>query len=159
MRITNIIYEDFANYKEPCMFIGTISCGGKCCKEQNISMSICQNDALRNASIITIPDEIIINKYLSSEITSSICFGGLEPFEQWDELKHFITLFRQKSQDMLILYTGYYEEEIKEQIEWLKQYPNIIIKFGRYLINSIPHFDEVLGVTLASSNQYAKQIS
>jgi hypothetical protein len=159
MRIKNIIHEDFVNYKHACMFIGTTSCGGKCCIEQNISMSICQNDELRNAPIITISDETIINRYLTNEITTSVCFGGLEPFEQWEELKHFITLFRQKSQDMLIIYTGYYEEEIKGQIEWLKQYPNIIIKFGRYLINSTPHFDEVLGVTLASSNQYAKQIS
>jgi pyruvate-formate lyase-activating enzyme len=159
MRVTNIIYEDCTNYKEICMFIGTISCGGKCCIEQNIPLSICLNNSLRNASITDISDEIIINRYLSNPITSGVVFGGMESFEQWEELKHFITLFRQKSQDMLIIYTGYYEEEIKEQIEWLKQYPNIIIKFGRYLINSTPHFDKVLGVTLASSNQYAKQIS
>ena len=38
-------------------------------------------------------------------------------------------------------------------------YSNIIIKFGRFIPNREPHFDEVLGVNLASNNQYAKRIS
>ena len=34
-------------------------------------------------------------------------------------------------------------------------YNNIIIKFGRYIPNQGTHFDKVLGVKLASDNQYA----
>ena len=37
--------------------------------------------------------------------------------------------------------------------------PNIIIKFGRFVPMQQPHFDPILGVNLASDNQYAKQIS
>ena len=33
MRVKTVVDEDFTNYKKPSMFIGTISCGGKCCIE------------------------------------------------------------------------------------------------------------------------------
>ena len=41
----------------------------------------------------------------------------------------------------------------------LYDYKNIIIKYGRYIPNQTPHRDEVLGVNLASDNQYAERIS
>jgi hypothetical protein len=47
MRVKNIVYEDFVNYKKPSMFIGTISCGGKCCIEAGIPFSVCQTDVWR----------------------------------------------------------------------------------------------------------------
>jgi hypothetical protein len=37
-------------------------------------------------------------------------------------------------------------------------FDNIVIKFGRYRPGQQKHFDEVLGVELASDNQYAKRI-
>ena len=45
----------------------------------------------------------------------------------------------------------YVQDKIKELI----QYKNIIIKFGRYIPNKDKRFDEVLGVWLASDNQFA----
>lgn len=42
MRVKTIVDEDFTNYKKPAMFIGTISCGGKCCIEAGIPLSVCQ---------------------------------------------------------------------------------------------------------------------
>jgi hypothetical protein len=44
-------------------------------------------------------------------------------------------------------------------VEDLTRFDNIIVKFGRYIPDNKPHFDEVLGVNLASPNQYAKKIS
>ena len=61
--------------------------------------------------------------------------------------------------DDFVIYTGYYPNEIKHEIEELERSENIIIKFGRFLYNDKPIFDDVLGVTLASSNQYAERIS
>ena len=58
-----------------------------------------------------------------------------------------------------MIYTGYYDYEIKDQLNELKQYPNIIIKYGRYIPNQSPHYDEILGVKLVSDNQYAERIS
>ena len=59
----------------------------------------------------------------------------------------------------MVIYTGYYPQEIEEQVKALSSYKNIIIKFGRYVPNSTPVYDEVLGVTLASDNQFAERIS
>jgi hypothetical protein len=38
-------------------------------------------------------------------------------------------------------------------------FKNIIIKFGRFVPNKPHHIDEVLGIELASDNQYAKRIN
>ena len=63
--------------------------------------------------------------------------------------------------DVIVIYTGYTAEEINDKgyIEELKKYPNIIIKYGRFIPDQKAHFDEVLGVNLQSDNQYAKRIS
>ena len=58
-----------------------------------------------------------------------------------------------------MIYTGYYPNEIKQEISILKKYKNIVIKFGRYVPDNDKHFDEVLGVYLASDNQFAERIS
>lgn len=62
--------------------------------------------------------------------------------------------------DDIVIYTGYTEEECMNNgwITNLQQYGNIIIKFGRFIPGEEPHYDEVLGVKLASNNQYAKKI-
>ena len=41
------------------------------------------------------------------------------------------------------------------ELKQLNQFDNIIIKFGRYKQNSNTIFDKVLGIELASDNQYA----
>lgn len=161
MRIKQLRDEDFTNYKKASMFIGTISCGGKCCIEAGIPFTICQNDELRRSPIIKMDNKTLIDRYLNNFITSSIVFGGLEPFEQFDELKDFIYDFRMnyKVLDDIIIYTGYKPEEIVNEITELEVFPNIIIKFGRYIPNRLSRYDDILGITLASDNQYAKKIS
>ena len=58
-----------------------------------------------------------------------------------------------------MIYTGYNREEIAEQIGTLAGEGNIIVKFGRFIPHQEPHTDPVLGVGLASDNQYAERIS
>ena len=50
------------------------------------------------------------------------------------------------------------QEELKNELPILEQFGNIIIKFGRFIPNSLHKFDDILGVELASNNQYAKFI-
>lgn len=161
MRYLTIIDEDFNNYKKPAMFIGTISCGGKCCEEAGIPLCVCQNDTWRNKTPIVKTNDEIIDRYFSNKLTTAIVFGGLEPFEQWDELNSFIKDLREKHNcfDDVVIYTGYNIEEISNQIMYLKKYKNIIVKFGRYLPGQKPHYDETLGVSLVSNNQYGEKIS
>lgn len=161
MRLKAIIDEDFTNYKKPSMFIGTISCGGKCCTEAGIPVSVCQNDKWREAPVIDMEDRDICYRYIHNEISTAIVFGGLEPFEQYEELKYFIHVLREefRRKDDVVIYTGYEPNEIWDELRELANYPNIIVKFGRYLPGYEPHFDDVLGVKLASPNQYAEKIS
>ena len=159
MRIKTIVDEDFTNYKKPSMFIGTISCAGKCCIEAGIPLSVCQNDSWRKNPIIDMDDIRIVDRYINNPYTDAIVFGGLEPFEQFNELLTFIDTFRKVCDDLVIIYSGYTKDELGDYLKELAVYPNIIVKFGRYIPNDVSRFDDVLGVTLASSNQYAERIS
>lgn len=158
MRLKALMDEDFVNYKAPVMFIGTCFCDWKCCKENGISESVCQNSTLANSTMIEVSDSELIERYLENDITEAICFGGLEPFKQFDELIAFIEKLRKnyRCNDTVVIYTGYYPDEIESQIVVLEQFSNIVLKFGRYIPNRSSRYDEVLGVTLASDNQYAK---
>lgn len=138
------------------MFIGTISCSGKCCIESNLPLTTCQNDEWRSCSILSIQNETLCRRYLSNFLTEAIVFGGLEPFEQFDEIYSFICTLRVqfKCYDPIVIYTGYYPREIFYALKQLSEFDNIIIKFGRYIPNQPSKFDSLLGVTLASNNQY-----
>ena len=114
--------------------------------------------ALLNAVILYVKIVFLIERYCRNAITSAVCFQGLEPFDSFTDLLSFITKFREKSNDDIIIYTGYYQEEISDMLTYLKKYDNIIIKFGRYLTNQKSKFEQLLGVTLVSDNQYAKRI-
>ena len=148
-----VVEEDFVNYKKPSMFIGFPLCDYKCGKEN------CQNACLEQEPSITVNTKAIAQRYLMNMITKAIVIGGMEPFLNYQELLTLISDFRHLTSDPIIIYTGYEEEELKNNIEELKKFNNIIIKFGRYLPNQNSIYDELLGVVLASNNQYAKQIS
>lgn len=156
MKIRNLMDEDIVNYKKTAMFIATCFCDFKCCKELNLDICICQNSPITKTDIVDMPNEKIIKRYLKNKLTKAIVFGGLEPFKQYDELIEFIKDFRTKSDDDIVIYTGYNKNEIN--LDEIKKFKNIIIKFGRYIPGHKVHFDEVLGVNLASDNQYAEII-
>ena len=159
IRLKSIVFEDFLNYKKPSMFLITCFCDWKCCKEENFPYSICQNNKLIHQVNKEYNIEDIIKVYINNDITKAVVFGGLEPLMQYVELKDFIKQFREKCDDDVVIYTGYYKDEINALVNELKQFNNIIIKFGRYIPNHKEHFDKVLGVNLASDNQYAERIS
>lgn len=157
MIIKQLLDEDFVNYKKPSMFIGFPACSWKCDRE--CGMQVCQNGALATSQIKNIGFKTIVNRYINNPITSSVVCGGLEPFDTWDDLYCLVTYLRLSTQDDIVIYTGYYKEEIEVYINELKVFPNIIIKFGRYIPGCEKHYDEVLGIYLASDNQYAERIS
>ena len=163
MFLKTLVEERFDDYKLPALYIGCVSCGGKCAIEGCFSISVCINDIWRNSSNIFIDDDVIIQKYLQNTITSAIVFGLLEPMEQFEEIYAFIEKLRKnyQSNDVVVIYTGYTEKECYEAgwIQKLSKLNNIIIKFGRFVPNQETHYDEVLGVNLASDNQYAIKIS
>lgn len=159
MLLINLVQEDFTNYKKPSLFLGFPKCSGKC----NILNGhiVCQNEELRNTKKIDVSIQEIIDLYINNPITKAIVCGGLEPLDTPEELIDLIESFRYFTDDDIVIYTGYTEKEVKNMLIYghLLQYPNIIIKYGRYLEGHVQHFDEILGVYLASNNQYARIIT
>ena len=157
MKLKEIIQEDFANYKRPSMFLGTCNCDWKCCKEN--AACKCQNSPFANYPVVEMDDDKLVDNYMKNQWTHAVVIGGLEPMLQFPELKQFIGKLRAKTDDDVVIYTGYYPEEVEGKIKELKQYNNIIVKFGRYKPGYEPHLDKVLGVELANPEQFAEKIS
>lgn len=172
MKIKGLIDEDFVNFKVPSMYIIFPQCSFKCDKENGTQ--ICQNWSLAREADIEIDKEELINRYKQNTLTQAFVMAGLEPFDSEIDLIALIDSIRRAHHilDPIVIYTGYTEEELKngnwghgapdsQKQYWnlLMSYPNIIIKFGRFQPNQPSHFDEVLGVNLASPNQYAKEFN
>ena len=167
MLIKGIIDEDFLNYKKPSMYIATSKCSFKCDKE--CGRAVCQNSCLAQAPSLEITVPEIVSRYMSNPITKAIVLSGMEPFDTPDLIYELVLTLREDGvMDDIVIYTGYTEYELtlddsgrqeNATYNWLKHYPNIFIKFGRYVPDQEPHYDEVLGVKLASDNQYGKKVS
>ncbi len=153
IRLKAMVPEDFVQYKKCSMFLGTSYCDFKCATEGGFPIGVCQNCELAQSPIIERDIDSLIEEYLKNPLTSAVVFGGLEPILQFEEVLDFITRFREVSNDDVVIYTGYYLEEIDAEIGELKKFSNIYLKCGRFKIGSEKIYDEVLGVTLASSNQ------
>lgn len=161
--IKGLVDEDFVQYKKPSMFIGTCFCDWKCCKDVGRSVAMCQNSPLANSKSKVVKFSTLYNRYINNPITKAIVFGGLEPMLQFESVMELIKYFYQKGcKDDFVIYTGYYENELQEEIKFIesfvKEYDGkIIVKFGRFVPNQEPQWDRILGVELASPNQYAKE--
>ena len=156
MKLRGLNEYDIVNYKQPSMFLIFPYCSFKCDKE--CGQPICQNSSLVREPIIEISTSKLVLKYVNNPLTHAIVCGGLEPFDSKDELFNFIAFARGFTKDPIIIYTGYTEDELQENLKILKNFHNIIVKFGRFIPNSPHIFDTVLGVKLASDNQYAKEM-
>lgn len=159
MLIKGIIDEDFVNYKRPCMVIEFPFCTFKCDKE--CGKQVCQNSTLAKLENTDIKPVYIVARYIFNDITQAVVAQGLEPMDSWEDLLKLISEFRKQTNDDFVIYTGYTKEELQNMgyIDVLKKFSNIIIKFGRYIPNQESHYDEILGINLASNNQFAEKIS
>lgn len=157
MKVKLVKSEWFQDYKLPSMFIAFPTCTFKCEKENEACS--CHNSSLVGKETVDVDCEDLIRQYISNPITRAIVCGGLEPMDSFDELISLITILRlkYKNTDDVVIYTGYTLRECmsKGWIKILEALGNIIIKFGRYIPGDTPHYDNILGVYLASRNQLA----
>lgn len=156
MKLKGIIDYDCTNYKEPTLTLEFPYCDFKCDKLNGCH--ICQNRALSRAETLEISGEVIWKMYSENPLTKAFCFQGLEPFDSFMDLADLIVFIRKYKQcnDPIIIYTGYNKGEDQVVEMFLNHYENIIVKWGRYIMGQEPHYDEILGVKLASDNQYAE---
>ena len=157
IELVNLIDESFTEYKKPHMLVGFPSCTFKCDRENG--NQVCQNWELAKAPRIVVEAEDIAARYVSNEITKAVVFAGLEPFDSFKQMVSLIDEIRKLCDDEIVIYTGYNSDEIEKMIKAISEYRNIIVKFGRYRQGHEKHRDDVLGVELASDNQYAERIS
>lgn len=159
MKLKQIIDESFGDYKECSMLLVVPSCTFKC--------EGCQNKHLMQLPTQEFPDEEIWERFRKNPLTKAIVIGGLEPFDDILDLAKFIFVGIEEEMDVpLIIYTGYNRfdlDDIKER-EMVILYhafdlykAPITVKYGPYIKGRESVFNETLGVTLASDNQYTAQ--
>lgn len=153
--LKGIIWEDMVNYKKISTTLMFPTCDFKC-------GDFCQNSGLAAARSEKYDIDEILDAFKNNPITEAIVLQGLEPFDTlWDVYTVAASLKEHNLLCDLVIYTGYNRKEIDPfTIQALTKYTpgNLIIKWGRYIPNQTPHYDEVLGVNLASDNQYAEVI-
>ena len=156
MHLKGIIDYDTVNYKEPVLTMEMPRCDFKC--DVLNGCKVCQNSQLAAEPDIDVSFEDIWQLYCANPLTKGFCFQGLEPFNSLTDIYNFVDFIRagMDCNDVIIIYTGYNRNECAEIVDFLHNYPNIIIKWGRFIMNDQPHYDGILGVNLASSNQYAE---
>lgn len=152
-----IIDYDCTNYKEPTLTIEFPHCDFKC--DRLNGCQVCQNSPLAAEPDIEVSGEQIWKMYSENPLTKAFCFQGLEPFDSYMDLIELIAFIRKNKNcnDPIIIYTGYNKDEDKVTQMSLSHYSNIIVKWGRFIMGQEPHYDPILGVNLASNNQYAER--
>lgn len=102
----------------------------------------------------------IIKIYKKNILVESLILAGLEPFDNPHDLRRLIGVFRDSISDDIIIYTGYDNDdidtnkELKMLLQEILKYDNILVKFGRYIEGKDKIYDNVLGIELASDNQW-----
>lgn len=139
------------------MLIAFPHCSYKCEKESGVVC--CENSGLASSPDIIVNQKYIVDRYMAEPKSQAFVFGGLEPFDSWIDLYDLVKEIRKAIFDDIVIFTGYYRGEILDKIIVLSRFKNIIVKFGRYIPNSHKKYDELLGITLSSDNQYAERIS
>lgn len=158
--VKEIVDENFQDYKKSSMFVATSRCDFKCLKERGLGFSMCQNMKISKMPNKKMFIPHLFSRYMLNPITNAVVVGGLEPMLQFKEVLDLVSYFRSNNcHDDFVIYTGYYEHEIKNEVQNLKKFDNIIIKYGRFIPDSKSIYDKVLGVTLSSDNQHAVKIS
>lgn len=159
MLVTEITDNDTRFYKKPSLYVATAKCSFKCDRE--CGEPICSEYSKAGVRGIHYTPKQILNKYISSLHAEALVFGGMEPFDSAIDLYLCIKEFRAAYQNVpIIIWSGYTPDELNELgfLTPLLQFPNIIIKFGRYVPDDKPHYDQLLGVRLASRNQRAYKL-
>ena len=135
MIIKQLRDEDFTNYRLPSMVVGFPSCTFKCEKDCGCR-GMCQNSELFKSPSIEMSSKDIVDRYMNNPITRAIVLGGLEPFDTFGQMLELMCEFREKTDDTIVIYSGYYRDEIpKERIDAIIKYVNEHPEFGLYLEN------------------------
>lgn len=160
MKIYGLKPNDVINYRLPSLFIGMGTCNWKCCIEAGLDESMCQNSELAKCPRYDVSVEELCNIYNASKVDEAIVIGGLEPLDDMDGLMELVGGFDERCVGDIIIYTGYTEDEkqdvIANDVLPLVKHNHVIVKFGRFVPGQEKHFDTILGIDLASDNQYGK---
>lgn len=160
IKLKGIIWEDLINYKKIGTTLMFPKCSFKCDTENGVQL--CQNRGLAAAPSQWHDIDDIMDRYMHTDLSEAIILQGLEPLDSL--LDVYIVAAALKEWEIktpLIIYTGYKKSEISPTIlrTLSSQIPgDFIMKWGRYIPNQSPHYDPVLGVMLASDNQYGEYI-
>lgn len=165
VHLVDVKTDNITDYKETSMLLVFPYCSGKCGPK-------CHNYRMIGTTKINEYNILdIINLYLKLETHNSVVCAGLEPFDSMLDLTNLVKCFSSCNKNCdIVIYTGYNEDEIEDNVKSLvetfdanvnKDYKkSLIVKFGRFIFDDsgkeVKNYSDILGINLASPNQYAK---
>lgn len=164
MKLFDVKTDNVTDYKETSLLLVFPYCTGKCGPK-------CHNyNMIGKKPNLDVSVETIVDMYNNLKTHKAVVFAGLEPMDSFDDVCDLVKALSRISKNCdIVIYTGYYEYEIKDKIKKLidiyhhNRYGNkeLIIKFGRYIDNPEDpgHFSEILGIHLAGNNQTVMSVS
>ena len=153
------IRESFTEYYKTGLLIATPFCTDKCSKDLGLEVSLCHNCLIEN-EYEEISNKDILQRYKDGQgLFKSLIFAGREPMDSFEELVELIRDFRELYNDDIVIYTGFYKNEIFSKLAIIKMFENIVVKFGRFIPNQEKVYDNILQVYLANKEQYVEKIS
>lgn len=161
MQIKGLQLEDYNDFKKCSMYVAFPSCTFKCERECGVD-GMCHNHSLISDTDIEISLDKLYDHFYDNPVQQAVVCAGMEPFDSFKDLYELVKYWRIEKENFcpIVIYTGYNEDEVQDKVDKLKEFAGeLIIKFGRFIPGDELHYDEVLGVNLASKNQYAKLIS
>jgi pyruvate-formate lyase-activating enzyme len=139
---------------EDAPFVGALICAVSC----SIGCKDCFNESVKQepnrcSYIPNILDEIQANPF-----NEGVILAGLEWSSQPKEL---IALVKEATKRHLpiIIYTGYTSDQFIRRVPRIKEFPNVLIKYGSFNQNLRSFEHKEYGVNLASTNQHIQKIS
>ena len=160
VNLIDVKTDDITDYLKTSLLLVTPKCSGKCGEK-------CQNYFLiKNATTKQYAVSSIVNLYNNLTTHNAVVFAGLEPFDTFNDTQILVDAFLQNDKPIdIVIYTGYYQQSITDKVNVLLQKliktkstnKTIIIKFGPYIAENRSYYSNILGIKLATDNQYVKR--
>ncbi|MCH4890037.1 radical SAM protein [Acidaminobacter sp. JC074] len=139
---------------EDAPFVGALVCALDC----NIGCKGCFNQSLKEAPIFYKKADEVLDEIMSNPFNEGVILAGLEWSLQPSELMAMIKSCASKNIPVIV-YTGHKIETFLRRVPKIKNYPEVLIKYGAYDESKLSLTHEAYGVRLASTNQNIQSVA
>jgi len=139
---------------EDAPFVGALVCALDC----NIGCKGCFNQSLKEAPIFYKKADEIMDEIMSNPFNEGVILAGLEWSLQPTELLALVKSATVRNMPVIV-YTGHDINTFLRRVPLIKQFTEVLVKYGAYDESKLSLTHEAYGIKLASTNQHIDSIA